>query len=387
MVLENEFPFDERVEKEAISLINAGHTVYIACATLQGKPSYEIYKGIHICRKKTSTFIYKKARVACLTLPFYFSFWNSFISEIIKKESFDFIHIHDLPLAKVGMKIANKYNIQYVVDFHENYPDMLNEESYVKTFIGKIVSPIFLWRRYESKILKKINNAIVVCKEMGERINNISPINNTVIIENVIDIKRWPEYIPEEKDDETLNIVYVGGMTRKRGIETAIEGIAIYNKTASIKAHLHIYGSGKPEYISSLMTLAQSNNVSKYVHFEGYLKLPEEANKLTKYDLGVIPHLRSVQTDNSSPNKLYQYLRYKLPVMCADCLSLVRVIEEVNGGCIYKAGDVKDFSVKLKLFTDKSAINEWGESGQKGIFEKYNWQETEKSFDLLYKKK
>ena len=35
MVLENQFPDDERVEKEALSLIKAGHEVHLLCATLK----------------------------------------------------------------------------------------------------------------------------------------------------------------------------------------------------------------------------------------------------------------------------------------------------------------------------------------------------------------
>ena len=45
MVLENQFPDDERVEKEALSLIKAGHEVHLLCATLKkervGDESYK----------------------------------------------------------------------------------------------------------------------------------------------------------------------------------------------------------------------------------------------------------------------------------------------------------------------------------------------------------
>ena len=51
MVLENQFPDDERVEKEALSLIKAGHEVHLLCATLKKeRVGDENYKGIRLHR-------------------------------------------------------------------------------------------------------------------------------------------------------------------------------------------------------------------------------------------------------------------------------------------------------------------------------------------------
>ena len=46
MVLENQFPDDERVEKEALSLIEAGHEVHLLCATLKKE-----YVGMKIIKE------------------------------------------------------------------------------------------------------------------------------------------------------------------------------------------------------------------------------------------------------------------------------------------------------------------------------------------------
>ena len=77
MVLENQFPDDERVEKEALSLIKVGHEVHLLCATLKKEcVGNENYKGIMLHRVLSNPFLYNKAKIACLRLPFYFVFWK-----------------------------------------------------------------------------------------------------------------------------------------------------------------------------------------------------------------------------------------------------------------------------------------------------------------------
>lgn len=385
MVLENKFPSDERVEKEALSLISAGHEVHLACATLKNEPEHEVYKGIFLHRVNSTDFYYNKARIACLTTPFYFKFWTRFIKRILLNSSFDVIHIHDLPLAKVGIKMANKLGIKVVVDFHENFPFMLKEEEYTKTLLGRILSPIQLWINYEKYVLKNINNTVFVCEEMRNRMTNIAVVENSVVLDNTIDTKRWPVYQESEESDEFLKTIYVGGFTVKRGIEIAIKGIAIFNKESKRKAVLDLYGNGRKEYINQLLKLAEDEGVAKFVNFKGYLKLPEDAQTLGSYDVGLIPHLKNTHTDNTSPNKIFQYYNYKLPVLCSNCNYLVRLVNETKGGLTYDNQSPADFAEKLKLFTNKAGKKKYGDSGFESVVNKYNWDKSAEALIKLYR--
>ena len=108
MVLESEFPPDDRVEKEAVSLIQAGHEVHLACYTMENRRGLEIYKGIKIYRRSISKLIYKSS-VGSLRFPMYFNFWRKFLQEIYEIEKYELVHIHDLPLVKVGLELKQKY--------------------------------------------------------------------------------------------------------------------------------------------------------------------------------------------------------------------------------------------------------------------------------------
>ena len=110
MLLETEFPPDVRVENEILALTEAGHEVHLACSTRKNRPETEGFGKAIIHRKKISSFIYKSS-VGCLKFPFYFHFWRKFIFTLCAKEKFDIIHIHDLPLSKIGVDVKQKFNI------------------------------------------------------------------------------------------------------------------------------------------------------------------------------------------------------------------------------------------------------------------------------------
>lgn len=385
MVLENNFPFDERVEKEALSLTGQGHEVHLACATTRGDKEYEEYKGIFLHRVKSSSFYYNKSRPVCLTLPFYFLFWRKFLSRLLSEIAIDTIHIHDLPLAKIGIELSKKFNKKLVIDFHENFPYMLKEEEYTKTLTGRILSPISKWITYEANILRKIDNAIFVCKEMKTRMLQISSVRNSIELDNTIDIERWPKYEKQKKDGKYIRTIYVGGFTLKRGIEVAIKGIAQFNKQLEQKAILDLYGSAKKDYINSLLKLADDEGIADYVNFKGYINLPEDAQQLGTYDVGLIPHLKNTHTDNTSPNKIFQYYNYKLPVLCSDCNYLVRLVDETKGGLIYDNQSPIDFAKKLQSMCNENDLQKYGEQGYNSILDKYSWDKSVTNLVEFYK--
>ena len=132
MVLDHEFPPDIRVENEIEALSDNGHEIHLACYTRQNRPQFEKKDKLIIHRKRISAFLYKSS-VAALTFPFYFLFWKNFLLEILAKEKFDAIHVHDLPLVNVGITMKKKFFIPVTADLHENWPAYLRVARHTKT--------------------------------------------------------------------------------------------------------------------------------------------------------------------------------------------------------------------------------------------------------------
>ena len=139
MILDHPFPPDIRVENEIESLGLAGHEVHIACLTGKNKTTHEIASGCIIHRKNISRLRYKTS-VGILKFPCYFNFWRRFINDIASEYSFDAVHIHDLPLALIGVELKKRLKIKFVLDLHENWPVLLQLSQHTNSFLGKILS-------------------------------------------------------------------------------------------------------------------------------------------------------------------------------------------------------------------------------------------------------
>ncbi|HEX2974440.1 MAG TPA: hypothetical protein VHO68_00765, partial [Bacteroidales bacterium] len=83
MILDGEFPPDERVEKEAISLIGAGNNVSILCLNYGKYAASETYRGIALKRLKINKTFRNKIMATYLVVPFYRMFWRKAISEFL----------------------------------------------------------------------------------------------------------------------------------------------------------------------------------------------------------------------------------------------------------------------------------------------------------------
>lgn len=367
MVLGNDFPPDVRVENEALSLANAGHEVHLACYTRKSAPEKEIFKGIIIHRIPISLFLYK-ASVAALTAPFYFAFWERFLENIIEKYRIETIHIHDLPLVRVGVRLKEKHDLNLVADLHENWPALLSVSPYTKTLLGRLLSPNFLWVRYEKNILRHADMIIVVVEEARDRLeklgidgSRIIVVSNTLKLDNFI----LPDLQP---DPEHFTLYYAGGLTYHRGLQTVIEAITLIRRQIP-QIRLRIAGSGK--YRSRLQQLVQRHKLGSFVEFLGHLPLKEVAENLALADAALIPHLKTAHTDSTIPHKIFQYMYANKPVIASNCIPLERIVSETKSGVIFQSASAADLAGKImKLYKKEVTIL----PARKWVEKKYNWE-------------
>ena len=383
MLLSEEFPPDKRVENEINYLTQAGNNVIVACYTRKEKPLYEENDQYKIYRLAISKIIYK-SMVAILTVPIYYQVWKAFTKKIIAKEKPDAIHVHDLPMVKLANYFKTKNpNLLIVADMHENYPALVKESEHTNTFLGKILSPVFLWRRYERKQLNKVDKVITVIEEMSNRLLTQQKINKpiTEISNCIVDINT--NATPKTELGETVNLFYSGGLTIYRGLQIVIPAIKILLQR-NIKVKLTVAGNGR--YKDKLINLTNMLDLNNHVTFLGHLDRTQLNIEQQKADIGLIPHLRSVQTDNSSPNKLYEYMNDGLPIVSSDCLSLKRIIKETKCGLCYTHNSSDSFADAIEnLINNFSTIN-YGQNGINAVKTQYNWEKQKHKLTNIYNK-
>ena len=381
MILENTFPPDVRVEKEIKSLIEAGHQIVLASSSPASNNDEENWNGATIIRGKMSRIIYKSS-IGCLHFPFYFNFWRKFLKSVFNKYEFDAIHLHDLPLAKVAKEFSTKYKIPFILDLHENWPAAMKIAVHTNTFLGKIFSSNTKWQNYEKKYVSLSDRVITVVEEMKERIS-LSDLNDNriYVLPNTIYLEDTPnKYINKSSKRPTL--FYAGGINIHRGLQIVLQALVEVRKEIP-NILFNIVGSGSFEKV--LENYVREHCLDENVVFLGWKPYEEMMDILNECDIAIIPHLRSVQTDCSSPNKIFQFAYMKKPIISSKCRSLERVLLDMQAGIIYEDQNYLELSKEIiRLLSDEKLRVELGEAGYKAVLDKYNWQQSHIELLRLY---
>lgn len=382
MILDHEFPPDIRVENEIQSLFEAGNQVHIACFTKQKRQKFELANNCIIHRKQISEFIHKTS-VGALRFPFYYNFWRKFLKELFDENNFDAIHVHDLPMAKVGFEFAKINDIKLTLDLHENWPALLRVATHTQSFFGKLLSVNSQWEAYEKKYCQLANNVIVVVDEAKERLASIGVENNKIeVVSNTLNINDFeiPESIP---NPEYITLLYAGGINKHRGLQYVIKGVKHVNGLPK-KIRIWILGTGS--YVDDLKKLAKEEGVDNQVFFEGWKNYKEMQSYFGKSNICLIPHVKNDHTDSTIPHKIFQYMYAGKPMLVSDCAPIKRIVEETNSGLVYKFDDPKAFANSLKKLVESEQYfsEEFISKNQTKVINDFNWTLEAQKLNSIY---
>jgi len=384
MLLETPFPPDLRVENEMRALAAAGHEIFLYCLTHDKTVKDDIFApSIGLRRLYLSQKLYKKFRTTVLRAPFYAGLWRWFVSRYPRP---NVLHVHDLPLARVAIALARKWRIPFVLDLHENYPAAIADWDLRIRFGGNFLYGAASWVQYEKDAVAAASQVIVVVEEARTRLASWgTPLEKITVVSNTLNMahEALPDRITGSKPDETLTLVYVGGLGKHRGVETAIEGVAELARK-DIDVRLKVVGTGHD--LPQLKKLAAELNVADQVIFTGWLALDAAFREIQDSDICLVPYLSTGHTETTIPHKLFQYMYLKKPVIASSCRPLVRILEETGAGVVFKSGDARDFAKATLELMDGAYRNQLGENGHQAVCKNYNWQIDQQRLIHLYQK-
>ena len=154
MILDAQFPPDPRVENEAISLINAGHELFLFCLKYNSTEKSEVINGINVVRYKSNTIEYKLSALA-YTVPFYTQIMKIKIYRFLKMIKPEVIHIHDIKIAEAVYKANTKFSLPIVLDLHDNLPEVMKFYPHLQKFPGKYIISPNKWKIKEREFILK----------------------------------------------------------------------------------------------------------------------------------------------------------------------------------------------------------------------------------------
>ena len=277
MLLESFFPPDIRVEKEARTLLKAGHEVFLLSRGRNSMLDEEFVGGIRVIRKKPPENFSERAwNYFWLQVFLIHPFWMNALEDAVKQHKVEAVHVHDLPLVNTGLKIARRFNIPLIADLHENYPEALTQyRMRIKPTqrILNLASPLWRWRSLEKSCVQQADRVITVVDEAKQHyVSDCGiPLEKVTTVMNTEDLDYFYSLPIKEgivkKYRPYFTICYVGGFGHHRGIQTAISAMPGISQEIP-SARLLLVGSGNIEM--DLKELAKEKRVEEAVEFTGW---------------------------------------------------------------------------------------------------------------------
>lgn len=384
MILEAPFPPDIRVEKEAQTLAQAGHDVFVMAIRTEGDRQEEEYENYKVYRFDLREHHFLKNisrdyRQLCFIDPV----WKRGIDCFLEKYDIDVLHVHDLPLVKTAFLVSKNYKIPIIADYHENFPAQVQALRRPRLSLRhRLYHSYGRWSKYEEQMSRKVDGIIVVIQEYKDHLirEHGIPGDKITVVHNTPDPGMMTKVVRQRASSNAFVISYIGSYGPHRGLDVVIR--AMPEIVARIpKAKFVIVGKGRN--LPELEGLARELNVSNSVEFIGWKDYSEIIPYFQNADVGVIPHHASEHTDSTVPNKLFEYMYFKVPVMVSDRPPLRRIVEETEAGAVFKTNDASNFARKVLEIHRNS--RQYGESGHKAVMNQYNWQVDGEKLVRLYR--
>ena len=387
MILDAVFPPDPRVENEAVSLVKAGHEVFLFCLHYGQQKQSEVINGIEVKRYLSNTLEYKVSALA-YTIPLYTFLMKRKIRQFIKENKVEVLHIHDIRIAGAVFGVNKKYKLPTVLDLHENRPEIMRFYPHLLRFPGKYVISSKKWKNKEEEFIRKATTVIVVTSEAKDEIKKRLPIDTDKIVEVPNTVRqsfyKSPRVYPEilKQYSNSFVVLYIGDTGLRRGLKTAIKSVhLIKNKIENIK--LVIVGKNTSDII--LKNLVKNLQVEAHVDFLGWKDQSLFQSYILSSAICISPLHRNVHHDTTYANKIFQYMSLGRPVLGSNASAQEKIIKKANAGLIHQDRDVQDFSNKvLELYNNKDLREEFGKNGSEFIENEFSWENTSKKLLHVY---
>lgn len=283
-------------------------------------------------------------------------------------------HFHDPELIP-GFVILRFFGIKVVYDVHEDLPRQILSKEWIAGFVRTPMSYIAALTEY---LAGKLFNGIVAATPL---IADRFPRKKTVVVQN------YPicHELVQARSDTVVqckkrnNLVYIGGISRSRGILEIME--VLRRLPDELECRLNLCG----EFVSDkLEEEVKSHPGWKKVDYFGWQDRQGIRCVLGSSRVGLVLLHPQVNYLDSYPIKMFEYMSAGLPVLASNFPLWINIIESNGCGMCVDPSDIDKIaeSIKYLLYEENKAAL-MGDNGRKTIEERFNWSlEQYKLFEL-----
>jgi glycosyltransferase involved in cell wall biosynthesis len=289
----------------------------------------------------------------------------------------DIYHFHDPELIPVGL-LLRAHGKHVIYDLHEDYPKDILSKGYLPAWSRGAIS--WAMDRLERAACGRFSAVVAVTPSIAERFRRIN--RRTVIVHNY----PYPdEVIPQDAgsswNSRRQSVVYVGGITRNRGIREMVEAIGLL--PASLHAELELAGP----LVAQDIELAELQKLPgwKRVKYHGLLELFTTFQLLQQARVGLVLFYPEPNHIEAMPQKMFEYMGAGIPVIASDFQFWRRLIGSVGCALFVDPADPRAVADAIReLLTHPEKSMEMGLRGQAEVRSRFNWENEAHKLIRLY---
>jgi glycosyltransferase involved in cell wall biosynthesis len=357
--------FDTRIfYKEIETLVNAGYDVTL----IAQHSSYQIVDGAKVIAlpKAKNRFF----RILFLTKKAY---------QLASEQKADIYHFHDPELLFWMIRLKKKTGAKIIYDVHENVSEQIIDKKWIPRILRKSVSALYSLK--EKKFLSLIDGLVLAEDSYIKIYKNYK---NTSIIRN------YPLHLIKLLENKTKlqhdfpKLVYVGGISRARGMFEMIQAIKIIRQKFR-NVEFKIAGPAEEKIKFEINNLIRYYKLSKNIIFCEKIPYLEALQLISKSNVGLsllhpVPnYIESLST------KLFEYMAAGLPVIASNFPLWKEIVEGNKCGICVDPLDPKAIAKAAEyLIEHPIEAKRMGENGKRAVLKKYNWENEGKKLVKTY---
>lgn len=180
--------------------------------------------------------------------------------------------------------------------------------------------------------------------------------------------------------DRKKIVCYAGDLIEGRNIELLVQS------AAKLNGHLYLAGPISKQYRQMLETKYQDTYQVNWFYL-GMLSRQEILDLYSESTIGLCLYKKERNTEQSLPNKIFEYMEAGLAVIASDFSMWREIIDgEECGICVDETSGRSICNAVNYLFEHSEIAIKMGENGRRAVMRKYNWKGEEKKLLATYAK-
>jgi glycosyltransferase involved in cell wall biosynthesis len=343
----NDLSYEQRVHKVCLSLLAAGYAPTLVGVAAPGAPPLS-----------PRPYATHRVALSARSGPLYYAQATRALLRYVLRTQPAIVTANDLDTLLAARVAAGLIGRPVVYDAHEFYTDT---GELVRRPLARAV-----WRALEALLYPGLRHRLTVHAGIAalyrQRYARATP---PAVVPNLPLAAPAPSPLPSAA---ARRLLYQGGVQRGRGLELALHALALL-------PHTELWVAGGGYHLAALQALASQLGVQGRVRWLGWVDFAALPALTVQASLGLsLEQADAPNLAHSAPNKLYDYLQARLPVVVAPRPVHRGVVEQWGCGRVMTADTPQALAHAVQaLLADPAAYAE-AQAGAERAAQALTWQ-------------